>query len=99
MDVIYISLSSSELILTLVEAARSPDTVTALELHGNKRMIGSGIKGLIHYLFSYGHFREVPTLCECVCVLMAHSCLTHRSMLPTAHLGKDSNLQKSKQRL
>lgn len=97
MAVIYISLSSSELILTLVEAARSPDTVTALELHGNKRMIGSGIKGLIHYLFSYGHFREVSTLC--VCVLMAHSCLTHRSMLPTAHLGKDSNLQKSKQRL
>lgn len=98
MAVIYISLSSSELILTLVEAAGSPDTVTALE-HGNKRMIGSGIKGLIHYLFSYGHFREVPTLCVCVCVLMAHSCLTHRSMLPTAHLGKDSNLQKSKQRL
>ena len=31
-------------------------------------MIGSGIKGLIHYLFSYGHFREVPTLCVCVCV-------------------------------
>lgn len=70
MAAFYISLSSCELILTLVEAARSPDTSSALELHGNKRMIGSGIKGLIHYLFSNGHSRKVPALwvCAYVCV-------------------------------
>ncbi len=68
MAAFYISPSSGELILTSVEAARSPDTASALELHGNNRMIGSGIKGLIHYLFSYGHFRKVPTLCVCACV-------------------------------
>lgn len=83
---IYISLSSSELILTSAEAARSPDTVTALELHGNKRMIGSGIKGLIHYLFSYGHFREVPTSCECLCVFVcAHGPLMSNSPLYVAN--------------
>lgn len=49
------SLSRGELI-------RTPDTAFARELHRNKQMIGSGIKGLIHYLFSYGHFGEVPAL-------------------------------------
>lgn len=78
-SVFYISLSSCELILTSVEAARSPDTVSTLELHGNKGMIGSGIKGLIHYLFSYGHIREVPILCVHVCVYMcAH--MAHTSI-------------------
>lgn len=67
---------------TSVAAARSPDTDATLELHGNTGMIGSGIKGLIHYLFTCGHFREGP-YAVCVCV-----CLTHRSGLPNARLGK-----------
>lgn len=68
----------------------SPDTVTAPELHGNKRMIGSGIKGLIHYLLSYGHFRV------CVCSRPARIHLA--TLLPTAHLGNDADLQQSKRR-
>lgn len=64
----YIFLSSCELILTWRETARSRDTVSALETPGNKRVIGSGIKGLIHYLFSYGHFRYVPSLCVFMCI-------------------------------
>lgn len=54
-------------------------------------MIGSGIKGLIHYLFSYGHFRAAPLLRVRVCVFRAHL------MLPTAYAGKD--LHQSEQRL
>lgn len=69
--VISISPPGSELNQTSVAAARSPDAVAALELHGNTAMIGSGIKGLIHYLFTCGHFREGPyAVCVCgwVCV-------------------------------
>lgn len=75
---------SSELNQTSVAAARSPDTVAALELHANTGMIGSGIKGLIHYLFTCGHFREGP---YAVCVWVG-VCLTHHSALPNARLGK-----------
>lgn len=43
-SVFYVSPSSGEFVLTL------PPGVHQQELHGNKRVIGSGIKGLIHYL-------------------------------------------------
>lgn len=68
--------------------------MSSLELHGNTQMIGSGIKGLIHYLFTYG-LRGPCALRACLYmwVHVAHSSLTQCSMLP-AHPGKESSPEK-----
>lgn len=89
--VFYISPPSCEFILTLVEANRSTDATPALELHGNKRMIGSGIMGLIHYRSSCGHC--APCVRVHVCVLVgACGPLISNSPLHVANC-KDSRLQ------